>query len=160
MGTAGRAGPAASGRRTGNPLGHPVARTVIGLVFTGIGLWFLIPTIGENVRLEHGIRTVGVIHQAPEGYGGDRLWVRFQAAGRPVLAELPRITNVHGLHDGSTLPIRYQAGHPERVAAERDLGPGSILVLTALTLVGAVNAAHAIGTGLRDRRRRPKSFEG
>jgi hypothetical protein len=113
----------------------------------------LIPSAVRTARLGHGVRAVGVIDM-PRGRHDGPPRVRFTVAVKPVSAPLPDGTDVHGLANGDKLAIRYQPGHPRRIAAQRDLGAGPIAFDALFGGVGVLSTVWGIAAARSARRRR------
>ncbi|MFB7109764.1 hypothetical protein [Streptomyces sp. NPDC056291] len=117
-------------------LGHPGVYFVIGMVFLALGTWwFLVPTVRDTIDLAHGVRAVAILREEPadclEGCP-----VAFDAAGTSVVGRLPAHDLIKNFHEGSSVPIRYQPEHPQRIALEASIGLAPIIFTSIIPLLG------------------------
>ncbi|MEU4095546.1 DUF3592 domain-containing protein [Streptomyces sp. NPDC026673] len=134
-----------AGERDTESARDPRALLAVGALLLVVGAWVLATTVKQTVDQRHGVHTTGIIRTHVHGAGDDRLWVRFTAVNDEVTHRLPESTDPRGLDDGDRLAVVYEAGHPENVVAERDIGTKALLFSSGLAAVGL---ALVTGSGL------------
>lgn len=117
-------------------LRHPLLNVLGGGLFFLIGVTLLTMRVRDTLEFRNGVHTVGVVRERGESTGNNRLWVAFTTARGEVSGRLPATTNVKMLGDGDRMAVVYQADHPERVVAERDIGSEALLLPSGFTAVG------------------------
>jgi hypothetical protein len=115
----------------------------------------MLPASQKIYGLRDGERATGTLRISSYGCLIGDCRVAFEAAGTPVVAELPVGSSRNGHRDGDPLVIRYRAADPQVVAAEADTDYGDAVFMVALPgLPGLVLLLGAVPAGIAAWRRR------
>ncbi|MFD7968907.1 hypothetical protein [Streptomyces clavifer] len=114
-----------------------VACLVLALLLGALSALVMVPAAQHLRSLADGERARGTLHTRGACMAG-HCQVRFEAAGRTVVADLP--TGSGGGKDsvGTRLTVRYQADDPQVVAREEDVGGGGAALLAVMSGVSAL----------------------
>ncbi|GHA91679.1 hypothetical protein GCM10010392_17570 [Streptomyces clavifer] len=110
---------------------------MLALLLGALSALVMVPAAQHLRSLADGERARGTLHTRGACMAG-QCQVRFEAAGRTVVADLP--TGSGGGKDsvGTRLTVRYQADDPQVVAREEDVGGGGAALLAVMSGVSAL----------------------
>lgn len=117
---------------------NPAALLVIALLILAGGTWIAATTAPIAVELRDGTHATGATHN--RGTRDDpKWWVTFEVADRTETHRLlPENVNQRWLHDGDRIKIVYNPANPSHVAQESDTGVRSLILPSAMLLVGLI----------------------
>ncbi|PWI04499.1 hypothetical protein DIZ27_44985 [Streptomyces sp. NWU339] len=110
---------------------------VIALLLGALSVLVMFPAAQHLRSLQDGERAHATLHTSGACMAG-HCQVKFEAAGRTVVADLPVGSGGGRSSVGARLTVRYQADDPQVVAREEDVGGGGAAVLAVMSGGGAL----------------------
>lgn len=136
----------------GGPALRAALGVALGLVALVLGFWFLGVTVRDTGELGDGVRARAVLLEEPAECGGG-CEVAVEVGGRSVVGELPAHQLLKRYHAGSSVPVRYRADNPRRMALEDGVGTGALLLAALLPLLGLLMVVVWAAAWFKRRRR-------